>query len=306
MTNLRSLTTALALAVVSAPACDAQDDARRPADPTVQPAAPQDPVAAMMAAFRDAGIALDLAQGTISIDAVVGRPNQALEYLLIDRRGKSHEAMFVCHAKASILNAAFIALGYAPGKNARVVERDPLPPPEDVAKGVPWFDVFPPEGQPVWITVKWKRVDENGDEVEVEVPVEDLLLDTTTDRPIEGAEWLYLGGQMAPIYRNEPPVFVGDYEGNLISNVYMPQPNHLVTVKHERADDDQIWWITSLLPEPDTSVTFVIHKTETPLHVARRERLAKEQAARDAAGGDAPAQGENAGGEGRGGESGGR
>lgn len=240
-------------------------------------ATPQDPVKAMFEQFREAGLEVDREAGTITVPCEIARPDQPLEYLLIHRRGKDHEAMFVCEVQASLLNAAFLLLGYEKGKNAEVVEKDPLPSPEEVEKGAAWFDVHHPEGMKVWFTAKWTKIDDDGEEVVVEAPVEDLLLDRVTGEAVVDVEWIYLGGNMAPIYRNEPPVFLADYEGNYVSNVYKPQPNHLVTMKHERAQDDQVWWVTELLPPPATPVKLVIHKAETPLHRARLERLAREK-----------------------------
>jgi hypothetical protein len=248
--------------------------------------APQDPLQQMRKLFEENGIRLDAKQKSITVDAEVGRPDQPLEFLLIHQRGKTHESLFVCKAKASVLNAAFLALGYEKGENARVVDRDPLPTPEEVAKGAPIFDVFPPKGMNVWFTVRWTRVNEDGDEVQMEAPVEDLVLDLVTEKPVADASFIYLGGNMAPMYRDEPPVFMGDYEGNLISVVYKSPPNHLVTMHHERANDDQIWWYTEACPPIGTPVEFVIHRQEPAAHKARRERLAKEKAvAEEKAGG---------------------
>jgi hypothetical protein len=253
--------------------------ARAQEPPAQEPGETQDPLAAMQKLFADHGIALDAKAGTITVRAEAGRPDQPIEYVLIHERGKGHEAMFVCKAKASVLNAAFLALGYEKGENARVVDRDPLPTPEQVAEGAPLFDVFPPKGMEVWFTVRWKKVDDEGRETQVHVPIEDLLLDLSTEKPVVGATWIYLGGHMAPLYRNEPPVFVGDYEGNLISNVYKSPPNHLVTMKHERADDDQVWWVSDAMPATGTPVEFVVHRQKTALHLAREKRLAEAAAA---------------------------
>ena len=216
--------------------------------------------------------------------------------MLIHPRGKGHEAIIEATAKASVLNAAFLLLGYERGENARIVDKNPLPTPEEVEKGAPLFDLFPPKGMPVWMTAKWTKVDDDGNEVEVHVPVEDMLLDLATEKPVTGASWIYLGGNMAPMYRGEPPVFIADFEGNYFSVVYKSPPNHLITMKHERANDDQVWWVTDIVPPPGTKVELTVHRTKTPLHVAREKRLAEE--AKQAPGGDdaaAPDKAEGAG-----------
>jgi hypothetical protein len=84
---------------------------------------------------------------------------------------------------------------------------------------------------------------------------------------------------MAKIYRNDPEVYVADMEGNLISVCYLSPDNHLGTMVHADARDDQMWWTTTLLPPPDTEVDFVFHRVEPAIHVERGKRLKKEAAA---------------------------
>ncbi|MBI5852536.1 MAG: hypothetical protein HZB39_16105 [Planctomycetes bacterium] len=243
-----------------------------------KPSAPQDPVAEMNKTLADAGLVVDTKGKTIVVPAVMGRPADPIEFVLVHKRGKAHEALFVTDVKASILNTAFLLLGFTPGENAKSVERDPLPTAEEVAAGVPFADVFPPKGMNVWFTVRWKKVDADGNEVGLEVALEDLILDLATQRSIEDVEWIYLGGNLAPLYRNEPPVFIGDYEGNLVSQVYRAPPNHLVTVSHKAADDDERWWLTETVPPPDTPIEFVVHKDKPKLHVERDAAIAKRRA----------------------------
>jgi len=218
--------------------------------------------------LREQGIVVDRDAETVTIPCVVNRVMDPLEYLLINERGKRHEALFVTRAKPSILNSAFLLLGFVPGKNATTEPIEPEPTEEEVANGAEFVRILPPEGMRLWITVSWTRQDE-GKTIEHDVPVEDLLLDLTTGKPIEDVEWIYLGGQTAPLYRNDPPVFVADYEGNLISTCYMAPENHLVTIKHARARDDQNWWRTAVCPEDGVEVSLRFHKREPAIVRAR-------------------------------------
>jgi len=84
----------------------------------------EDPLAEMFRTFAEAGIELDLEARSLSIEAEVGRPDQLLEYLLINPRGKGHEALLVTEVKPSLLNAALLALGFVKGENARMVDKD--------------------------------------------------------------------------------------------------------------------------------------------------------------------------------------
>jgi hypothetical protein len=269
---LRLVATVFALA--AAGAAQVPTDGKQPPKADVAAPDPQKVLAAMKQQFDKEGIAFDLERKTVSVKAVVNQPQDPVEYLLIHKKGKRHEAVFVTLAKPSVLNAALLLLGLAPGKNASYVEKKPAPTLEEVQNGVDPIVVTPPQGAPFYMTVRWQDADGKP----VERCVEDLLLDRTTSQPIVDCSWVYLGGRMAQIYRNEPEVYVADFEGNLISICYLSPDNHLATMVHKDARDDQNWWTTSQLPAADTAVEFVFHRGETKLHAERRERLAKAAA----------------------------
>ena len=238
----------------------------------------QDPVQLLketLASFRKEKIVVDAKAGTVTVPAVVNPPQDPVEYLLIHRRGKKHEAVFWTPSKPSVLNAALLMIGLQPGKNATYKEKEPAPTLEEVQNGADPLVVTPPEGRPFWMTVRWR--DAEGDRVEH--CVEDMVLDLTTKKPLGACQWIYLGGRMAQLYKGDPEVFIADLEGNLVSICYLTPDNHLATMAHERARDDQNWWMTKLLPEPGTEVEYVFHSKKPKVHVERDRRLAKERAA---------------------------
>lgn len=246
-----------------------------PVEPKPEPdaAAAQQLVADVMQQLEKEGIVVDQKAQTVTIPAVVNQSQDPVEYLLVHRRGKRHEAMFWTPSKPSVINAALLMLGLEPGKNASFVEKDPPPTLEQIEAGADPIVITPPSGTPLWMTVRWQGADDKP----VEHCVEDLLMDLTTQEPVVDATWVYLGGRMAQIYRGEPEVYVADFEGNLISVCYLTPDNHLGTMAHKDARDDQNWWITGLLPPPGTEVTFVFHRQEPALH---RERAARLQRAK--------------------------
>lgn len=248
-----------------------------PADgPTGSPAAgAQGPTADQLLAqaaeqLKKEGITVDAKAGTVSIPAVVNEARQEIEYLLIHRRGKTHEAVFVTKSKPSVINAALLMLGLEPGKNADYVEKQPPPSLEEIENGVDPIIVTPPSGTGLWMTVRWAGAEGKP----VEHCVEDVLFDLTTQEPLGECRWVYLGGRMARLYKDDPEVYVADFEGNLVSVCYMRPTNHLATLVHEHARDEQNWWTTKLLPDRDTEVEFVFHKNEPAIHAERRKRLA--------------------------------
>lgn len=248
--------------------------AQNESKPAPQAPDPQKVLAEVMQQLLKEGITVDSKSGSVAVKAVVNQPQDPVEYLLIHRKGKRHEAIFVTKAKPSVLNAALLMLGLTPGKNASYVEKNPPPTLEEVQKGADPIIITPPTGTPLWFTVRWTTPEGKA----VEHCIEDLIYDLSTQKPVADCSWVYLGGRMAQIYKNEPEVFVADMEGNLISICYLSPDNHLGTMVHQNARDDQNWWMTTTVPPPDTEVEFVFHKAATPLHLERSKRLAKEAA----------------------------
>lgn len=255
--------------------------AQDPQKPAVPPAAPdpQKVLAEVLQQFQKEGIVLDSKAQTVSVPAMVNHPQDPIEYLLIHKKGKRHEAVFVTKSKPSVLNAALLMLGMQPGKNASYVEKDPAPTLEEVQKGADPIIVTPPQGMPFWMTVRWKTPEGKQEEY----CVEDMVLDLGKQKPLANCAWVYLGGRMAKIYKDDPEVYIADFEGNLISICYLSPDNHLATMVHDNARDDQNWWTTTLLPPPETEVQFVFHRLMPPLHVEREKRLQKEAAEAKAA-----------------------
>jgi hypothetical protein len=242
----------------------------------------QDPQAILkevLASFKKEGIKLDGKARTVTIPVTVNRPQDAIEYLLIHRKGKKHEAVFKTDTKPSILNAALLMIGLQKGKNAAYVEKDPAPTLEEVQAGADPLVITKPLGQPYFMTVRW-TTSEN--QVE-EYCIEDMILDLTTQLPIGACEWIYLGGRMARLYKNDPEVYIADFEGNLISICYLTPDNHLGTMAHERARDDQNWWTTTKLPKTGTEMEFIFHAVEPALHIERMKRIRSASKSKGAA-----------------------
>jgi hypothetical protein len=247
------------------------------AQPEPRPDPEREARARVVEELRKQGVALDLDQQTAIVRAVVNRPADPIEYLLIHPRGKGHEALFVTEVQPSVLNSALLMLGFQEGKNADLVEKQPLPSEAELEKGVSPYDIVHPTGNELWITVRWREADKP-----VEVCAGELIVDLTTEKPAVGESWIFLGGRMAPLYRNEAAVFVADYEGNLVSICYLRPNNHLATMRHERALDDQNWWVADRCPPPGTEVEVVFHAREPDLAKARRERDAAAKTPDDA------------------------
>ncbi|MBK8100909.1 MAG: hypothetical protein IPK26_27805 [Planctomycetes bacterium] len=269
--------TVLSLSLLVVCACGQIPPVPEPAPPAAQD--PQALLAEAMKQFAAENIQVDLKAGTVTIPCTMNAPPDPCEYLLIHARGKRHEALLITKSKPSLLNGAMLMLGLTPGKNAEVKEKVPPPTIEEIEKGVDPVIITPPEGMPYWMTVAWK--DEAGKPQEL--AVEDLIFDLRRQQPVRGIHWVFLGGRMASLLRGEEPVFVADFEGNLVSICYMTPENHLGTGVHEDARDESNWWTTEACPPPGTEMTITFHRKQPKLCVEREARVAKEIAAEEAA-----------------------
>lgn len=215
------------------------------------------------------GVKIDFEKATVSVEARVGTRDDYIEYLLIGPRGKKHEGLFVTPAKASLIHAAMLALGYEKGVNARAVPKDPFPTEEEYKKGAETHDRFPPKGQEVFLTVQWK--DEKSGKIH-QYRIQDLYHDLVHGGTVKNAHYVYLGSRMARLYKGEEPQYMADVEQNLISNYYVMPDNQLITVVHKHAWDDSIWFpAMDRLPPKGHLVTFIFSRKQ----IAKAQPLAE-------------------------------
>lgn len=248
-------------------------------------AAAQDPAADAGAQMREAfaaeGIHLDTRGGVASVPAEVLVRGDLLEYLVVNPRGAVHESAFLTSVSASRINAALLALGAEPGRNATWKRKDPPPTLEEMKNGAPAYDVTPPSGDGFYMYVAWKLDGETCFH-----RMEDLILDLGTGATMRRHRWVYLGSRMLKL-RNDATqeAFAADLEGNLISIAFFEQGNTLITGALPECVDQTIWqsnfW---LLPERDSPVELVFARerlASCPPAIESRLREATRVAPRD-------------------------
>src|SRR5262249_46296267 len=86
------------------------------------------------------GVTLDKANEQIRLSGWINMQKVLVEVLASTPTGKPPEPVLVADCVPGARNAAFIALGYKPGK--------------PVAYGADRYEM--PQGEPVWVTVEWK------------------------------------------------------------------------------------------------------------------------------------------------------
>lgn len=248
-------------------------------------AAAQQPAADVSAKLREAfaaeGILLDAARGFASVPAEILVRGDLLEYLVVNPRGAVHESAFLTSVAASRINAALLALGVQPGRNARWQRKDPPPTLEEIRDGAPAYDITPPEGDGFYLYVAWKLDGETCFH-----RMEDLILDLRTGATMRRHRWVYLGSRMLKLRGDESQeAFAADLEGNLINIAFFEQGNTLLTGALPECIDQTVWqsnfW---LLPERESPVELVFAREkllQCPADVEARLREATRVAPRE-------------------------
>jgi hypothetical protein len=257
-----------------APGAAPDDDTRRAA------------IDRLLASLAAEGVHLDLAAGHVAVGAQVLMRDQLIEHVLVGPGGASHEALFSTEVTPSLLNAAVLALGTAPGRNAswHLREAPPAetPPPAGEAPPAeqdrpgdgrgddrPEYRIEPPSGDGLYLHAGWRE----GDEVYF-FRVEDLIANLETGRSMPRHRLVYLGSRLAVIpgmppelsgaEPGEPPreVFVADFERNLVNLIYFADGNTLFTCVHGDTNRQDIWAANIWnLPEMQEPVLLVFSRT---------------------------------------------
>ncbi|MEZ5979010.1 MAG: YdjY domain-containing protein [Planctomycetota bacterium] len=220
-----------------------QEGGAPPAAGQEEPAPAAGALQRLLTSLADEGIDLDLERGIASFEAQVLVRDQLLEYLLVGPYGATHESLFVTEVTPSLLNAAMLALGASPGRNATWVEEElPEGAPEDAR---PDYRIVPPSGDGFYLHAAWREGEET-----YFFRVEDLVANLDTGRSMERGALVYLGSKMAkmPVPKEqggtggEPQdVFVADVEQNLASLIYFSEGNQLLTCVHGDTNRQDIY-----------------------------------------------------------------
>lgn len=226
--------------------------------------------AQLVEAMAQAGIRLDLEAEVVSIPATVQMRHEDLEYLLCTPRGQAHESLFLTEVSPTALNAALLALGLEPGKNARLVASElALDPGEINERGGPGAgeltaqaaasapEVLSPSGDGLYMHVGWREEDET-----YFFRVDDLIINLSSGRTLRRHAWVFLGSRLVrPRVRagqpTPPEVFAAEIEGNLINISFFFGGNTLVTAARPECIEQSIWVANSaLLPPMSAPVEF--------------------------------------------------
>lgn len=201
------------------------------------------------------GISLDEETETIEVKGAVCQNEALVEFFAVTKRGSTHESVLILDCLPSSLNAAFIAMNYKPGTPAAEANAPGTGLIEQSREGNVEY-IKPPEGDKVYIAVEWEAGGEK-----VRKWAEELILNQATGKPLERAEWLYIGSRMERDQRTGMQFYVPDMTNNIISTWFgFSGTCVLALAESAGASDDYLFANRNLLPEPGTPVKVVFSK----------------------------------------------
>ncbi len=227
---------ALAFQLLAAGPVAAQEEAKKPAPalPDLQEVSP--------GVYQIGKLRVDKNTNSVTIPAVLNMEDGNLEYLLVSRKGSTHESLLVSEVEPSQFHFAMLLLG---AKGAGIT----TPGPQDAPPGqinAEYLKHAPRlKGDPVTITAKWTQKG-----VQKSVPVEDWLLDINANKAPERGPWIYTGSMFSE------EVFLAQSEGCFAALV--TNPSALINNPRKGNDNDQLWVPRSkVIPPRDTPVELI-------------------------------------------------
>lgn len=198
--------------------------------------------------FKIGHMRLDKNAHTLSLPAVLNMDDGYLEYLLVTQSGSTHESLLSTEVQPGDLHFAMLLLG-AKGSGIYAPAEKDAPPAQinaEYLKHAPQL-----KGDSLAITVAWK----DGD-AQKSLPIEDLVLNTSTKKSAPRGPWIYTGSMFA---ENK---FLAQLEGSFVSLVINPAA--LINNPRKGNDDDQIWMVNTKLSPPKETPVEVTLKIEAP------------------------------------------
>ncbi|MDE0858525.1 MAG: YdjY domain-containing protein [Akkermansiaceae bacterium] len=178
----------------------------------------------------------------ITFGAGVNLVDRPLEYLLVNGKGKVHEALFLSDISPLNLNIAMKLLGFQESKELfEIVDEDYRPTGKffevsDEVKKAARLDIF----------VKYEA-----DGKSKTVSINDLIVHSITEKPMVTGPWLYTGSYLHN----------GQFKAEVSGDLFAIFPRQPAMVSYPGKDNlnDDIWFThPTRMPAEGTVVTFII------------------------------------------------
>ncbi len=210
---------------------------------------------ALKAELQAGGVTLLEKEGRIETTGSICQTEVLIEWLIVCRGGKTHEALAVVDCRPSLLNAAFIALGYKPGVGARAipVAKDNPPGGTPISNDLVYYV---PQGQRVHVYFEWR----DGEKAVRRRP-EESVLNSETGKPLESVGWVYLGSRFARLDSRQGDVFVADVTRDVVAIWHSFEGDAVLDNPGQDGMDDHIHFpITDKLPPKGTAIKVIFSR----------------------------------------------
>lgn len=175
-------------------------------------------------AFRIGEVTLNRQNKTVSFPTTVNMSSGVIEYVVVTSGGKTHESVLKTDVEPFHLHSAMLLLG------AKVAREEELGAFTDAKQELP--------GQKLTIQAEW-----NGKRV----PLEALVFNVQTKKPMEAPFWVYNGSVM------REGQFLAQREGSIVSLI--SDPSALANNPREDRENDELWVAnTNTVPAVGTPV----------------------------------------------------
>lgn len=183
----------------------------------------------------------------ITFGAGVNLVDRPLEYLLVNTKGKVHEALFLTDISPLNLNIAMKLIGYKGSKELfEIVDEDYLPTgkfhevPDEIKKAAR-LDIL----------VQWEADGKTNT-----VPINDLIIHSITTKPMAPGPWLYHGSYM------HEGQFKAEVNGDIFSII--PRQPPLVSYPGKDNLNDDVWFTHPKRMPGEGTVVKIILKPHQP------------------------------------------
>jgi hypothetical protein len=187
-------------------------------------------------------IRLDKKNHTVTFPATLNQRSGLIEYALVNVKGKTHESLLKTDVVPRDIHLALLLIGLKPDPGANT--KDAAPP---SAIDPAYLQNAPKlTGADVRLSVAWTQ-----DGKKKEVPLEEWIFNTKTQKAMTRGPWTYNGSMI------ENNVFLADVEASLFALV--TDPTALVNNPRAGYNDDEIWEANeNATPPVDTPVDVTI------------------------------------------------
>lgn len=228
-----------------------------PADVIARPEAYAEVLASHGLALDREGRTLAVRGAALHDQSTLGYP---IEYLVVNERGRTYEAVILVRAMPSIVDACLQALGLVPGSPTTFTEKDPPPSDAELEAGASAWTMTSAGGPLLSIDVQWT----DGDGKPRGASLESMLVELRPDaepRPLAELGWVYCGSTFGR-YRQGRDMLRwhrGDVEGDLVAIYLDGRQSCLLERNSPDGVDGGLYTLNAdVAPPPGTPVTLLL------------------------------------------------